>query len=114
MCTALVSCLTGLPVRPDTAMTGEITLRGRVLPIGGLREKLLAAVRAGVKRVILPEDNRDSLYEVPDAVKQELQILFVRNVDRVIREALTRMPAPRTQMMGQGTEARVEYGSICH
>ena len=114
MCTALVSCLTGIPVRADTAMTGEITLRGRVLPIGGLREKLLAAVRSGVKRVILPEDNRDSLYDVPDTVKQELQILFVRNVDRVIREALTRMPTPRAEILGKEIGAGIEYGTVCH
>jgi ATP-dependent Lon protease len=85
-----------------------------VLPIGGLREKLLAAVRSGGKRVILPEDNRDSLYDVPDTVKQELQILFVRNVDRVIREALTRMPTPRAEILGKEIGAGIEYGTVCH
>ena len=75
MYTALVSLLTGVPVRPDVAMTGEITLRGNVLPIGGIKEKLLAAHRAGIKRVIIPERNVKDLIDVPEEVKSEMEIL---------------------------------------
>lgn len=92
MATALVSALTGIPVRSDVAMTGEITLRGRVLPIGGLREKLLAAVRHGVTTVILPEENRESLFDVPARVKDALKILFVTDAETVLSHALTRCP----------------------
>jgi len=94
MCTALVSALTGIPVRADVAMTGEITLRGEVLPIGGLKEKLLAAHRAGVKTVIIPEENRRNLEEVPDNIKTTLDIRPVKWVDEVLQVALTRMPTP--------------------
>ena len=88
MITAIVSVLTGLPVRKDVAMTGEITLRGRVLPIGGLKEKLLAALRGGVKTVLIPEDNRKDLEEVPDNVKTGLNIIPVETVDQVLSHAL--------------------------
>ncbi len=90
MTTALVSLLTGVPVRADTAMTGEISLLGRVMPIGGLREKLLAAVRAGVKRVILPEENRADLSDVPDIVKDALELHYASYLDEVIALALTK------------------------
>ena len=93
MMTALCSALTGIPVRSGLAMTGEITLRGHVLPIGGLREKLLAAVRAGITLVLLPEKNRQSLYDVPDEVKDALEIRFVKEADEVIGHALTERPA---------------------
>ncbi len=90
MATSIVSVLTGIPVRADLAMTGEITLRGRVLPIGGLKEKLLAALRAGVKTVLIPEDNVKDLAEIPDNVKRELEIIPVRTVSEVLANALTK------------------------
>jgi ATP-dependent Lon protease len=89
MATAMVSVLTGVPVRKDIAMTGEITLRGRVLPIGGLKEKLLAALRAGVKTVLIPQENEKDLADVPDNVKSELEIIPVSTVDEVLGHALT-------------------------
>ncbi len=92
MVTAIVSILTGIPVRKDVAMTGEITLRGRVLPIGGLKEKLLAALRAGIKTVIIPDDNVKDLAEIPDEVKRKLDIKPVKMAEDVLRIALTRMP----------------------
>ena len=95
MCTALVSALTKIPVRADIAMTGEITLRGRVLPIGGLKEKLLAAVRAGIKHVLIPEDNAKDLPEIPDNIKAHLKISPVRWIDQVLDLALVRPPTPR-------------------
>ncbi len=88
MCTAIVSALTGIPVKSDVAMTGEITLRGEVLPIGGLKEKLLAAVRAGVKRVLIPHDNEKDLADMPDTVLSGLDIVPVRWVDEVMEVAL--------------------------
>ncbi|WBQ13194.1 endopeptidase La [Hyphomonadaceae bacterium BL14] len=88
MITAIVSALTGIPVRKDVAMTGEITLRGRVLPIGGLKEKLLAALRGGVKTVLIPKDNEKDLAEIPDNVKQGLHIIPVETVDQVLEHAL--------------------------
>ncbi len=89
MCTAIVSVLTGIPVRKDVAMTGEITLRGRVLPIGGLKEKLLAALRGGIKTVLIPKDNEKDLADIPDNVKRHLRILPVATVDEVLTNALT-------------------------
>ncbi|MBE0509356.1 MAG: endopeptidase La [Chromatiales bacterium] len=94
MCTALVSALTGIPVRADVAMTGEITLRGEVLPIGGLKEKLLAAHRGGIKLVMIPEENRRNLEEVPDSIKGNLDIRPVKWIDEVIDIALVRKPEP--------------------
>jgi ATP-dependent Lon protease len=94
MATAIVSALTGIPVRREIAMTGEITLRGRVLPIGGLKEKLLAALRGGLTTVLIPKDNEKDLAEIPDNVKKGLKIVPVASVDDVIREALTRAPEP--------------------
>jgi ATP-dependent Lon protease len=96
MATSIVSVLTGIPVRKDVAMTGEITLRGRVLPIGGLKEKLLAALRAGVTTVFIPKDNEKDLAEIPDSVKKALTILPVSHVDEVIGKALVRAPEPIT------------------
>ncbi len=95
MCTCLVSALTQIPVRADVAMTGEITLRGEVLPIGGLKEKLLAAHRGGIKTVIIPEENERDLVEIPDNIKKHLTIKPVRWIDQVLEIALTRMPQPR-------------------
>ncbi|MCO5058640.1 MAG: endopeptidase La [Rhizobiaceae bacterium] len=92
MATAIVSVLTGIPVRKDVAMTGEITLRGRVLPIGGLKEKLLAALRGGIKKVLIPEENAKDLADIPDNVKSSLEIVPVQRVGEVLQHALTRMP----------------------
>jgi ATP-dependent Lon protease len=95
MFTALVSMLTGVRVRHDVAMTGEITLRGRVLPIGGLKEKVLAAHRAGIKRVIVPERNKPDLDEVPNEVKNDLEFVFVSKMDQVLDAALEEKLAPK-------------------
>ena len=92
MATSIVSVLTGIPVRRDVAMTGEITLRGRVLPIGGLKEKLLAAMRAGIKTVFIPKENEKDLADIPDSVKKGLEINPVSHVDEVIMRALARKP----------------------
>jgi ATP-dependent Lon protease len=94
MCTAIISALTKIPVRADVAMTGEITLRGEVLPIGGLKEKLLAAHRGGITTVIIPAENEKDLAEIPDNVKQNLQIKCVRWIDEVLEIALQTMPMP--------------------
>ena len=92
MYTALVSLFTGVPIRPDVAMTGEITLRGNVLQIGGVKEKLLAAHRAGIKRVIIPERNMKDLVDVPEEVKGEMEIMSVRRMDEVLAIALKDPP----------------------
>jgi ATP-dependent Lon protease len=92
MCTAMVSVLTGIPVRADVAMTGEITLRGEVLPIGGLKEKLLAAQRGGIKIVLIPEENTKDLAEIPDNIKNKLDIHPVKWIDQVLEMALERKP----------------------
>ncbi len=107
MCTALVSALTGIGVSADVAMTGEITLRGQVLPIGGLKEKLLAAHRGGVQRVVIPQENARDLKEVPDNVKDELEILPVEWMDEVIEIALERRPEPRAIDHAEAADAEV-------
>ncbi|MEO6381890.1 MAG: S16 family serine protease, partial [Nitrobacter sp.] len=94
MATTIVSVLTGIPIRHDIAMTGEITLRGRVLPIGGLKEKLLAAARGGIKTVLIPDDNAKDLTEISDAIKGGLDIIPVARMDEVIARALVRQPKP--------------------
>jgi ATP-dependent Lon protease len=94
MATSMVSVLTGIPVRRDVAMTGEITLRGRVLPIGGLKEKLLAALRAGITTVFIPKENEKDLADIPETVKKNLKIVPVAHVDEVIAQALARKPEP--------------------
>jgi ATP-dependent Lon protease len=94
MCTSIVSALTGIPVRKDVAMTGEITLRGRVLPIGGLKEKLLAALRSGVKTVLIPKDNEKDIEEIPNNVKRYLEIIPVTTADEVLEKALTQPLVP--------------------
>ncbi len=94
MCTSIVSALAGIPVRRDVAMTGEVTLRGRVLPIGGLKEKLLAALRGGIKTVIIPKENEKDLAEIPDNVKRNLTIIAVSSVDEVVGQSLVRRPVP--------------------
>ncbi len=95
MCTAVVSVVTGIPVRADVAMTGEITLQGQVLPIGGLKEKLLAAHRGGIKHVIIPAENEKDLKEIPDKVKENIEIHAVKWMDEVLELALERLPEPR-------------------
>ena len=94
MATALISALTKIPVRSDVAMTGEITLRGEVLPIGGLKEKLLAAHRGGITTVLIPDDNTKDLAEIPDNIKEKLDIRPVKWIDEVLAVALTHMPTP--------------------
>ena len=96
MATAIVSVMTGIPVRRDVAMTGEITLRGRVLPIGGLKEKLLAALRGGIKKVLIPEENAKDLADLPANVKNALEIVPVSRMDEVLANALVRPPEPIT------------------
>ncbi|MBU0740050.1 MAG: endopeptidase La [Alphaproteobacteria bacterium] len=94
MATAIVSIMTGIPVSKDVAMTGEVTLRGRVLPIGGLKEKLLAALRGGIKKVLIPEENAKDLADIPDNVKNNMEIIPVSRMGEVIRHALVRVPEP--------------------
>ncbi|MBR2512311.1 MAG: AAA family ATPase, partial [Firmicutes bacterium] len=89
MCTAVISALTGIPVRKDIAMTGEITLRGKVLPVGGIREKVLAAHRAGIRKVLLPEDNKRDIDEIPEAVRKEMQFVLLKNEDDALQQVLT-------------------------
>jgi ATP-dependent Lon protease len=101
MCTALVSALTGIPVKAEVAMTGEITLRGEVLPIGGLKEKLLAAHRGGITKVLIPEENEKDLAEIPDNIKAKLEIIPVRWIDQVLEVALAHQPTP----LPKGSEA---------
>lgn len=107
MCTAIVSILTGIPVRADVAMTGEITLRGEVLPIGGLKEKLLAARRAGIAEVIIPEENRRDLKEIPKNIQEDLKIHCVKWIDEVFQIALTRAP----QAVDEGVKSGSPEGS---
>ncbi|HEX5678548.1 MAG TPA: endopeptidase La [Alcanivorax sp.] len=97
MCTAMVSVLTGIPVRADVAMTGEITLRGQVLSIGGLKEKLLAAHRGGIKTVLIPQENERDLKEIPDKIKEALDIRPVKWIDQVLELALTHTPTPLSE-----------------
>jgi ATP-dependent Lon protease len=94
MATAIVSVMTGIPVRRDVAMTGEVTLRGRVLPIGGLKEKLLAALRGGIKKVLIPEENAKDLVDLPVSVKNGLEIVPVSRMDQVLQHGLVRVPEP--------------------
>ena len=97
MCTAIVSALTRIPVRSDVAMTGEITLRGEILSIGGLKEKLLAAHRGRIKMVVIPEENKKDLVDIPKKVRDELDIRPVRWIDEVLEIALERLPAPTAE-----------------
>ena len=97
MTTAMVSAMTGIPIRADVAMTGEITLRGEVTAIGGLKEKLLAALRGGIKTVLIPEDNVKDLQDIPENVKNGLEIVPAKWIDKVLEVALERMPVPLTE-----------------
>jgi ATP-dependent Lon protease len=118
MATAITSVLTGIPVRHDIAMTGEITLRGRVLPIGGLKEKLLAAARGGIKTVLIPEENAKDLTEISDAIKGNLEIIPVSRMDEVITRALVRKPVAieweEDKTIPPKTEAGDDAGLTAH
>jgi ATP-dependent Lon protease len=110
MCTALVSALTEIPVHASVAMTGEITLRGEVLPIGGLKEKLLAALRGGIKTVLIPWENERELVEIPKNIKQGLDIRPVRWIDEVLEVALQRIPQPKSVKKEAGELVNKEEG----
>jgi ATP-dependent Lon protease len=119
MVTSIVSVLTGVPIKRELAMTGEITLRGRVLPIGGLKEKLLAALRAGIKTVLIPSENEKDLAEIPDNVKKGLTIVPVKNVDEVLDRALTSALKPiewiePVEVEKVGGQAAEERGVVTH
>ena len=103
----MVSVLTGIPVRADIAMTGEITLRGEVLAIGGLKEKLLAAHRGGIKTVLVPEENVKDLVDIPDNIKNKLEIVPVKWIDKVLEIALERQPTPLPEEEPQAVPAAV-------
>jgi ATP-dependent Lon protease len=107
MVTAIVSLMTGIPVKREVAMTGEITLRGRVLPIGGLKEKLLAALRAGIKTVVIPDENAKDLTEIPDELKNVLDIRTVSRMEEVLKIAFTRLPQPIVWQEETEEEAQV-------
>jgi ATP-dependent Lon protease len=106
MCTALVSALTDIPVKSDVAMTGEITLRGEVLPIGGLKEKLLAAHRGGIGKVLIPEENEKDLVEIPKNIKDKLTIVPVKWIDQVMEHALVRQPLPEASSADDKSESK--------
>jgi ATP-dependent Lon protease len=110
LCTAMVSVLTGIPARANVAMTGEITLRGQVLPIGGLKEKLLAAHRGGIKEVLIPDENKRDLKEIPDNIKDDLTIIPVKWIDEVLEIALQRMPEPISDDVKEDHESTGESG----
>jgi len=93
MCTAIISTLTNTPVRKDVAMTGEITLRGKVLPVGGIREKVLAAHRAGIKKVLLPAENEADIEEIPANVRKKLEFVLIHNVSEALEHALVKPEA---------------------
>jgi len=121
MVTAIVSVLTGIKVRRDVAMTGEVTLRGRVLPIGGLKEKLLAALRGGIKTVLIPEENEKDLTEIPDNVKRGLKIIPVKTIDEVIAAALVGKLTPidprdteQVEAVAKGEDRGGRSGVVTH
>jgi ATP-dependent Lon protease len=107
MVTALVSALTRTPVHKDVAMTGEITLRGKVLPIGGLKEKMLAAIRMGIKTIIIPEQNRKDLADIPRHIQKKIHIVTAREIDDVLKVALEKFP-PAPLLPGKKTGGKVK------
>ncbi len=111
LCTAMVSVLTGIPARSDVAMTGEITLRGQVLAIGGLKEKLLAAHRGGIKTVLIPDENKRDLKDIPDNIKSDLEIIPVKWIDEVLEVALQRMPEPIEEDLDPESSSDAEQNS---
>ena len=106
MCTALVSALTDIPVKSDVAMTGEITLRGEVLPIGGLKEKLLAAHRGSINTVLIPQENEKDLAEIPKNIKDKLTIVPVKWIDQVMEHALVHQPLPESKSADAEAESK--------
>ncbi len=112
MATSIVSVMTGIPIRANVAMTGEITLRGRVLPIGGLKEKLLAALRGGITKVLIPEENAKDLADIPDNVKNEMEIVPVSRIDEVLEHALVSKPVPIEWTVEDAERARREMMSV--
>jgi ATP-dependent Lon protease len=119
MVTSIVSALTGIKVKSSVAMTGEITLRGRILPIGGLKEKLLAAKRGGIKTVLIPIDNKKDLIEIPDNIKDELKIICVSQIDEVVKNALVDQPKEISPLdassLGSGNKSRLnDESSVSH
>ena len=118
MCTSIVSALTGIPVHKDLAMTGEITLRGRILPIGGLKEKLLAALRGGIKSVIIPLENEKDLAEIPDNVKRGMKIIPMGTVDEVLEKALAAPLVPiewaEPEQLSEGEKDASQESVITH
>jgi ATP-dependent Lon protease len=106
MCAALVSAVTNIPVKADVAMTGEITLRGEVLPIGGLKEKLLAAHRGGISTVLIPRENEKELIEIPKNIKEKLKIVPVRWIDEVLELSLQHMPVPKPEVAGSAEDKK--------
>jgi ATP-dependent Lon protease len=116
--TSICSALTSIPVRCDLAMTGEITVRGRVLPIGGLKEKLLAAHRQGIFEVVLPKDNEKDLPDIPENIRKEMKLNFVHSMDEVLKIALERevvpLPIPAPVTAGSETVARGTEEKITH
>jgi ATP-dependent Lon protease len=105
MCTALVSALTNIPVKSEVAMAGEITLRGEVLPIGGLKEKLLAAHRGGIETVLIPDESQKDLAEIPKNIKDKLNIVPVKWIDQVLQHALQHMPVPEADAKAEKEQA---------
>ena len=90
MCTAIISTLTGIPVRKDVAMTGEITLRGKVLPVGGIKEKVLAAHRAGIRKVLLPKENAPDIDDIPQSVREEMEFVLLKHVNDALKQVLVK------------------------
>ena len=114
MAAALVSAFTGTPVRVDLAMTGEITLRGNVLPVGGVKEKILAAYRVGIREIILPEENEKDLEEIPDDLRSEMTYHLVDRMDQVLQSALVRsLEAGVTQAPGE-SEGNFDSSPVAH
>ena len=112
MTTALISAFTEIPVRSDVAMTGEITLRGQVLKIGGLKEKLLAAKRGGIKKVIIPQDNKADLKEIPDVITDKLEIIPVEWIDEVIMHSLESQPKPINKLSSFKSSSKKSSKSV--
>jgi ATP-dependent Lon protease len=114
LATSLVSAFTRTPVRVDVAMTGEVTLRGRLLPVGGIKEKVLAAFRVGIREVILPVENEKDLEEIPDEVRETMQFHLVDHMDEVLDKALIRDPEGPVPGAGEEAEASYDSPSVAH